>query len=36
MEDYLSKPFRKEQLDRIIKQWVRQAPRMQPLDTAAA
>jgi CheY-like chemotaxis protein len=36
MDDYLSKPFRKEQLDRMVRKWIPQPRSMPMLDSAAA
>ena len=36
MDDYLPKPFRKEQLDRMLKKWIRRPAPVEALAPAAA
>jgi CheY-like chemotaxis protein len=36
MNDYLPKPLRKEQLDRMLKTWIRSAAQMEGPASAAA
>jgi CheY-like chemotaxis protein len=36
MDDYLPKPFRKDELDRMLKTWLRHSSHAAVVDAAAA